>query len=489
MLYPSLEVVQEFLQSYRTVPVFSSQLMDCKTPVGIFSTLKAYSETCFLLESVENSERWGRYSFIGIHPKAQVTIQNGTATFTQNGTSQTERIENPASYLSKIMEQYRSPVFAGFPRFTGGLVGYFGYDMLRYLENTLKAPPEDDLLLPDCVLDLYDEVIAFDHLSSKVFVILNIHRDSDAATQYALCERRAKELFRKIGEESAGTTFVKNGGDPIIHSNTTPEQYADMVNRAKEHILAGDIFQVVLSQRFEIENPPEPFLVYRVLRATNPSPYLYYFQSKAFQIAGASPEMLVNVEDGFITNKPIAGTIRRGKEEAEDKMLEQQLLQDEKERAEHTMLVDLGRNDVGRVSRFGSVQVADFMHVERCSQVMHLVTEVHGTLQNDKTSVDALLSILPAGTLSGAPKIRAMQIIDELEPKKRGVYGGAIGYLGFDGNIDTCIAIRTALFRNGKAYVQAGAGIVADSIPEKEYLETRNKAQAVINAIREANEL
>ena len=489
MLVPSLEVVQEFLGSYQTVPVFFSQLMDCRTPVGIFSALKSSSENCFLLESVENSERWGRYSFIGVNPKAQVTIRNGEALFTRDGDSLTEKIQNPARYLSKIMEGYRSPVIPGFPRFTGGLVGYFGYDILRYLEPTLRHPPEDDLQMPDCVLHLYDEVIAFDHLSSKVFVILNISSQSDAKQQYEACEKRAEELFRAILNGAPDAPASEPGEELRIRSNVTEEQYCAMVERAKQYIRAGDIFQIVPSQRFEIEHPPEPFNVYRALRATNPSPYLYYFQSGDYQIAGASPEMLVNVEDGVVTNKPIAGTSRRGKDEAEDRLLEQELLNDEKERAEHTMLVDLGRNDVGRVCRFGSVRVNDFMHVERCSKVMHLVSEVQGVLRDDRTSLDALLSVLPAGTLSGAPKIRAMQIIDELENKKRGVYGGAIGYLGFDGNIDTCIAIRTALFRNGKAYVQAGAGIVADSVPEKEYQETKNKALAVINAIREAKQL
>ncbi len=489
MLYPSFEVVQEYLNSYQTVPVFFSRLMDCCTPVGIFGTLKKSSENCFLLESVENSERWGRYSFIGIHPKAQIVIQDGKAEFTRNGNVTVEQIQNPAAYLSRIMRENRSPVFPGFPRFTGGLVGYFGYDMLRYLEKTLAYPPQDDLQMPDCVLHLYDEVIAYDHLSSKVYVILSLNRNSDVKEQYVSCEKRAAELFELISEGKSEESAANRVGELQIESNVPEEEYVAMVNKAKEHILAGDIFQVVLSQRFEIQNSPEPFQVYRALRATNPSPYLYYFQSKDYQIAGASPEMLVNVENGVITNKPIAGTSRRGRDEEEDILLERQLLRDEKERAEHTMLVDLGRNDVGRVSRFGSVQVSGFMHVERCSRVMHMVSEVQGVLREDCNSMDALLSVLPAGTLSGAPKIRAMQIIDSLENKKRGVYGGAIGYLGFDGNIDTCIAIRTALFRNGKAYVQAGAGIVADSVPEKEYLETKNKALAVVNAIREANEL
>jgi anthranilate synthase component 1 len=489
MLYPSLETVGELLSNCKTVPVFASLLMDCRTPVGIFSALKDSSENCFLLESVENSDRWGRYSFIGVNPKAEIIIRSGEAVLTKDGSSRTEKIDNPAAYLSKIMEEYRAPNFQGYPRFTGGLVGYFGFDMLRYLEKKLGPPPEDDLNMPDSVLHLYDEVIAFDHLSSRIYVILNISQKEDATEKYAACEKRATELFNLIQKDAPQAQSNKPKTEISISSNVTEQQFAEMVNTAKQYILNGDIFQVVLSRRFEIENPPEPFDVYRMLRATNPSPYLYYFQGRDYQIAGASPEMLVNVTNGVVTNKPIAGTTRRGKDEAEDKKLEQALLSDEKERAEHTMLVDLGRNDVGRVCKFGTVEVSDFMHVERCSKVMHLVSDVHGVLQENKTALDALLSVLPAGTLSGAPKIRAIQIIDELENKKRGVYGGAVGYLGYDGNMDTCITIRTALFCNGKAYVQAGAGIVADSVPENEYAESENKALAVIYAIREAKNL
>jgi anthranilate synthase component 1 len=489
MLYPSLDNVTELLSSCATVPVFASMLMDCRTPVGIFSALKSSSENCFLLESVENSEKWGRYSFIGVNPQAEITIRNGEAVFAQGGNSRTEKIDDPAAYLNSIMEEYRAPNFPDYPRFTGGLVGYFGFDMLRYLEKKLGPPPEDDLHMADCVLHLYDEVIAFDHISSRIYVILNINRKSDAQEQYAKCEKRAEELFGLIQKDTPPTQPNKPKAEISILSNVSEKQFAEMVNTAKQYIFDGDIFQVVLSHRFEIENPPDSFDVYRVLRATNPSPYLYYFQGRNYQIAGASPEMLVKVTNGAVINKPIAGTSRRGKDEAEDKKLEHALLSDEKERAEHTMLVDLGRNDVGRVCKFGTVEVTDFMHVERCSKVMHLVSDVHGILQEDKTALDALLSVLPAGTLSGAPKIRAMQIIDELENKKRGVYGGAVGYLGYDGNMDTCITIRTALFCNGKAYVQAGAGIVADSVPENEYAESENKALAVIHAIREAKNL
>jgi anthranilate synthase component 1 len=490
MLYPSIDTVKILLKTYPNVPVFAMALTDCATPVGIFSLLKGRSENCFLLESVEQSERWGRYSFIGINPKSKVVIQNGKATVTSEGCCRTEKIDNPAEFLNRLLADFRSPHFPGYPRFTGGFAGYFGYDMLRYLEPSLGNPPPDDLEMPDCVLHRYDEMIAFDHLNGKSYVILQINNKSDVKEQYSRCDVRAKELLKIISSEiSAVTPVCKSSVTPTVTVNVTKEEFIARVEKAKEQIRAGEIFQVVPSRRFEIQNPPDAFSVYRILRSTNPSPYLYFFQTPDYQICGASPEMLVRVENGEVTNKPIAGTSPRGCDEADDKKLEQELLSDEKERAEHTMLVDLGRNDVGRVCQYGSVEVRDFMHVERASKVMHLVSEVRGTLQPGKTAVDALFSLLPAGTLSGAPKIRAMQIIDELETVKREVYGGAIGYLSFDGTIDTCIAIRTALFRNGKAYVQAGMGVVADSDPEKEYQESGDKAKAVLNAITEAAKL
>ena len=488
MPYPPIEIAESLLGTYRTVPVFFSKLMDCRTPVGIFAALKEDSQNCFLLESVEQSERWGRYSFLGVNPKEEIAIRDGTATVRSREGIRTAPVTDPAEFLAGYLAEYRSPRFPGYPRFTGGLAGYFGYDILRCLERKLGRPPRDDLGMPDCVLHRYDEVIAFDHLSGKAYVILHVDGGSEVRRQYEACEKRAEELFRRMDGE-APRNRRRAAGEPVIRSNVSKQDFISRIETAKRYIRAGDIFQVVPSRRFEAENPPDAFSVYRMLRATNPSPYLYYFQAPDYQIAGASPEMLVRVEDGTVTNKPIAGTSPRGANEAEDRRLEQELLHDGKERAEHAMLVDLGRNDVGRVCKFGTVQVRDFMHVERASRVMHLVSEVRGELEKNKTAADALFSALPAGTLSGAPKIRAMQIIDELETTKRGVYGGAIGYLGFDGSADTCIAIRTALFRNEKAYVQAGMGIVADSDPEKEYAESADKARAVLDAIRRAAEL
>lgn len=487
MLYPTIDDVQSLLSDYPVVPVFYEALADTFTPIHIFDALRRDEETCFILESVDNRSQWGRYSFIGVRPKMELKIENGEAVkITEAGEKRTP-FTDLAAFLSDVMKDYQSPSFPNKPKMTGGLIGYFGYDTVRYMEPTLKNVPEDDLKLPDCDLFLYDEIVAFDHLSNKTVAILNIHRGEDIKAQYERCEARAKELIEKIQNYQPKQEEKTEKPPMSVRSNFTKEQYMAMVEEAKKYIVAGDIFQIVPSQRFEIENPPEPFEVYRRLRSSNPSPYLYYFQLKDYQIAGASPEMLINVTKGIVTTKPIAGTIPRGLTEEADRQNEQTLLHDPKERAEHTMLVDLGRNDVGKVSKFGTVEVTNFMQVERYSKVMHLVSDVKGILREDKTAVDALLAALPAGTLSGAPKVRAMELIDQFESKKRCLYGGTIGYLGFDGNIDSCIAIRTALFRNGKAYVQAGGGVVADSDPEKEYEETRNKANAVLRAMADAD--
>lgn len=489
-MYPTIEEIKENFDGYRLVPVFYEILSDTVTPIRIYKALSENEENAFILESVDNKEKWGRYSFIGVNPKLEVKITNHMAEVVSKDDTVNEIIDNPVQFLSKIMEEYKTPRLKNKPNLTGGLVGYFGYDTVRYMEKKLVNVPEDDLKMPDCDLFMYDELVAFDHLSNKIIVIINIDMQDDIERQYYDAEERAKNIIAKIENYSPKATEKElPDTDYKVKSNVTKEEYMANVEKAKDYIVNGDIFQVVLSQRFEIDNPPESFDVYRMLRATNPSPYLYFFKNKKYEIAGASPEMLVNVTDRIVTTKPIAGTIGRGVTEEEDKAFERQLNSDPKERAEHTMLVDLGRNDVGKVSKFGSVEVTSFMQTERYSKVMHLVSDVQGTLRDDKNAIDALLAVLPAGTLSGAPKVRAMEIIDEMENKKRGLYGGTVGYLGFDGNIDTCIAIRTVLFRNNKAYVQAGAGIVADSVPEKEFVETQNKALAVINAIREAGTL
>jgi len=489
MIFPNVETVKDLLKNYKTVPVFHELLIDSCTPVQIFRAMKNKSENCFILESVDNSDRWGRYSFIGISPKTEIRIKDGKAEIITNGVTETESVSDPIKLLDRILKEHTAPKFPNRPKLTGGLIGYFAYDCVRYFEKTLSNPPEDDLGMPDANLFLYDEIIAYDHLSNKAVIILNIRHDDNVTEKYRECELRAEELGRIIAEYVPEEKIPHGDGDIEVKSNVTKEEFIDMVNKCREHIVDGDISQVVISQRFEIDNPPDAFDVYRMLRSTNPSPYLYYFDHKDYCIAGASPEMLVNVSDRAVITKPIAGTVPRGKTAEEDEALKKRLITDEKERAEHTMLVDLGRNDVGRVCRFGTVSVTDFMRVEAYSKVTHLVSDVRGELADGKTALDALMSVLPAGTLSGAPKVRAMEIIDELENKRRGLYGGTVGYLAFDGDIDTCIAIRTVLFRNNKAYVQAGAGIVYDSVPENEYEETKNKALAVVNAVKEAAKL
>lgn len=488
MLYPSISEVKKYLEEYDIVPVIYEYLTDSCTPVSIFNSLKNQGENAFILESVDNKNQWGRYSFIGVSPKAEIKIDNGNVEIIRGNEVISEETKNPVEFIKEFMKGYKAPKIPDFPKFTGGLVGYFGYDTIRYVEKKLVNTPDDDIKIPDVNLFFYDEIVAYDHLTSKIIIIFNIEK-TNFEEQYEQCEGKIEKIKSQINTQQPKAVKKISNAKTEVKSNVTKDEFKINILKAKEYIKNGDIFQVVLSQRFEIDSPPDSFDVYRLLRSTNPSPYLYYFDMKDYKIAGASPEMLVNVNNGVISTKPIAGTIGRGKTEEEDNENEKILLSDKKEVAEHTMLVDLGRNDVGKVSKFGSVEVTDFMTIEKYSKVMHIVSSVKGDLQEDKCSMDALMSVLPAGTLSGAPKIRAMEIIDEIENRKRGLYGGTVGYLGFDGNMDTCIAIRTVLFKNDKAYVQAGAGIVADSIPEKEYEETENKAFAVINAIREAGKL
>ncbi len=486
MLFPSLEEVRKLSEKYTAIPVFFIFPADHRTPVSIYTALAEGEENAFLLESVNNGSQWDRYSFIGFHPVQEIRAEGAQMQILRNGVRETVTEQKPFQKLQKILNERVSPKFEDLPYFTGGLIGYFAYDAVRYTEKKLINVPEDDIHMPDIHLFDYDELVAYDHLNSNAIVMINLHKGENLEEQYQKAENRAVEIAAKIDGYHCRGQYRDDEPAIRVGSNVTKEAYISMVNQAKEQIRAGEIFQVVLSQRFEIENPPDSFEVYRRLRATNPSPYLYYFKTKDYEISGASPELLVKVNDGVAATKPIAGTRPRGKSREEDKALEQSLLNDEKEKAEHTMLVDLGRNDLGRVSEYGSVKVTDFMYVERYSKVMHLVSDVKGTLREDCQPMDALQAVLPAGTLSGAPKVRAMEIIDRLENKKRGLYGGTVGYFGYNGDMNTCIAIRTVLFRNGKAYVQAGAGIVADSDPEKEFAETTHKAEAMLNAIREA---
>lgn len=493
MLKTNTEIseITGILNEYEMAPVLFESLSDTQTPIKIYSVLSNGQQNSFILESVDNNEKWGRYSFIGINPKLEISIKDHNAKIiSSDGVTQTYT-DDPAKLINSYIEKYKMPVIKNAPKLLGGFVGYFGYDMVRYVETKLTDIPDDDIGLADCNLFLYNEIIAFDHLTSKIIIVENILKNSPLTPeqQFEALKIRADKIYEKINSEQLTLPSVAKNTEYTVSSNVTEEQFKENVIRAKQHISDGDIFQIVLSQRFEIDNPPDSFSVYRMLRATNPSPYMYYFKTPEYCIAGASPEMLVNVTGSVITTKPIAGTMPRGKTEEEDKEFEKKLLLDKKECAEHIMLVDLGRNDISKISEYSSVSVSDFMHIERYSKVMHIVSEVSGTMRKDKTSLDALFSVLPAGTLSGAPKVRALELIDSIEKTKRCLYGGTVGYLGFDGNIDTCIAIRTVLFKNEKAYIQAGAGIVADSVPENEYNETKNKAYAMINAVIKAVDL
>lgn len=491
MLYPQIDDVKKLFEDYETVPVFYELLMDAFTPIRLFNCLHDVYDDCFILESVDNKDKWGRYSYVGIDPAEEYIIRNKIITVKRKGQpDETVKADDPIKYLTEVAESHRSPRFNSYPKLTGGLMGFFAYDMIRSYEKTLVDPPKDDLNLPDADLHLFEKLVAYDHLSNKAVIIQNINKTDDLEAKYAECEKTAQEITSALSRHTPELKAAKRLDTHIeVTSNITKEQYIENVKKAKEYIREGEIFQVVPSQRFEIADPPESFDVYRMLRSTNPSPYLFYFKHNDYAVAGSSPEMLVSVEHGTAITRPIAGTIKRGMTHDEDISNEQKLLNDPKERAEHTMLVDLGRNDIGKVSEFGSVEVTDFMIVEKYSKVMHLVSNVKGKLREDKTPLDALMAVLPAGTLSGAPKVRAMEIIDELETTKRGLYGGTVGYIAFDGSLDMCIAIRTVLFKNGRAYVQAGGGVVADSDPEAEYEESCNKAMAVINAIKEASKL
>ena len=484
-MYPLLEKVKEVRETgdYDRIPVWEEMFMDMLTPIQAVRILKRVTRHCFLLESAEQSQKWGRYTFIGYDPVLTVTCLDGTVKIKGETSFETDS-ESSKTVIRRLLAENRAPQLKEMPPFSGGLVGYFAYDYIKYSEPVLNLDAEDEESFNDLDLMLFDKVIAFDHYQQKIFLIKNI-RLEDAETEYYKAEMEIDSLKRLL---MAGV-FAEN--QPLkLHSEFKPlfseEEYCRMVERGKEYIREGDIFQVVLSNRLEAEISGSLLDTYRVLRTTNPSPYMFYFSSDDIEIAGASPETLVKLEGNVVHTFPLAGTRRRGKTEAEDQALEQELLADEKERAEHNMLVDLGRNDVGRVSRFGSVEVEKYMCIERFSHVMHIGSVVRGEMSEDKDAMDAVDAILPAGTLSGAPKIRACQIINELEGNKRGIYGGAIGYLDFAGNLDTCIAIRIAFAKNGKVYVRSGAGIVADSVPEKEYQECINKAKAVMEALKMA---
>ncbi len=491
MYYPTLEDFREAAKLGNTVPVYRSILADMETPVSAFYKLMP-DNYAFLLESVEGGENVARYSFLGSQPSVlfqskghQVTIEDLTT-----GETVSEEYEDPLGALEEMMQHYKPVPIEGLPQFHGGAVGYMSYDMVRFVEE-LPDSTEDDLQIPDCFFMIAETILIFDHVNHQIRVVVNAHIDGDMEAAYADAVAKIDALVKKLtavpeirldgdkGDQSAPRKDILS--EP--QSNFTKPAYEDMVRRAKEYIAAGDIIQAVCSQRLSCPVSVDPFEVYRALRVVNPSPYMYYLKFDSFNIVGASPEMMVRVEDGIVQTVPIAGTRPRGATPAEDKVLAQELLTDPKERAEHVMLVDLGRNDLGRVCEYHTVEVTDLMIVERFSHVMHIVSRVTGRLRENMTAFDVLRSCLPAGTLSGAPKVRAMEIIDELESTRRATYGGAVGYFSFSGSADTAITIRTALIKDGTAYVQAGGGIVADSVPENEYYETLNKAWAMFTAI------
>lgn len=490
MFYPDFEGACALAKEYNTIPVTTEFYADMDTPISVFQRLQT-DRFCFLLESADGSKNTrARYSFIGRSPFLTLKAYGRDIHLTDCRGHTVRLTGDPLEELRRQCEKYRSPVLPGIPAFSGGSVGYFAYDVIRLTEH-LPHVPQDDLKVPDLHFLFTDELVVFDHLKQKLVLVVNMHTDLDLRLQY---ERAVKRLIEIQGELSAAPSPLRRGAADYRRpshpkSNLTKEQFCGMVEKAKEYIKNGDIFQVVLSQRFETRFDCSPFSAYRAIRLINPSPYMYYLKFDHYAIAGASPELLVKAEDGTVRTSPIAGTRKRGKTPEEDGALEQSLLADQKENAEHTMLVDLGRNDIGKVSEFGSVQVSRFKYVQRFSHVMHLTSDVSGRLRKGLTPFDALRSVLPAGTLSGAPKIRAMEIIDRLEPTKRCTYGGAIGYIGFNGSLDSCITIRTALFCGGKAYVQAGGGIVADSVPENEYEESVNKSMAMLKAIEKAGDL
>ena len=484
MIQPELNVLKELKEKneYKTAPISMEIFSDIRTPIEVLRILKNVSGHCYLLESVSDHEKWGRYTFLGYDPKLEITCQNGH----MKAGSLSFDTADPGKYIRQVIEEHKSPRFSYLPSFTGGLVGYFSYDYLKYAEPSLNLDAVDTEGFKDVDLMLFDKVIAFDNFRQKIILIVNVSLD-DLETEYNRAVLELKNMAELIKN---GTPAQDKPGRCVTDFKPLfqKEEYCDMVEKAKHHIKEGDIFQIVLSNRLEAEFDGSLLNAYRVLRTLNPSPYMFYFSSSDIEVAGASPETLVKLEDGILHTFPLAGTRPRGKDAAEDAALEKELMADPKELAEHNMLVDLGRNDIGKISKFGTVEVEKYLSIEKYSHVMHIGSTVKGEIRENEDALSAIDAILPAGTLSGAPKIKACQLINDLENNKRGIYGGAIGYLDFTGNLDTCIAIRIAYKKNNKVFVRSGAGIVADSVPENEFQECLNKAAAVIKALKLAEE-
>ena len=488
MHYPAFEQFKRLTHEGNLIPLYREILADTETPVSALMKLRTKPHL-FLLESVEGGEKWGRYTFLGSDPHMIFTVRGADVIIRENGETRTHKHEgDPLGLLKDILYSYRPVPIEGLPRFYGGAVGFLGYDMVRYFER-LPARAPKDLQSDDAIFLMTDTLMIFDNVRHTIKVVscaLTEGRD-DLRTVYDEAIEKIDRMIEILKAPAATRDFPRDATDDTPpQSNMQPEAFKAMVKRAKDYIVAGDVIQVVLSQRFQREHRADPIDLYRALRYINPSPYLFFLKLEDLILIGSSPEVTVRLEEGVAELRPIAGTRRRGESEQEDRQLSDELLQDPKERAEHVMLVDLGRNDLGRIARIGSVQVNQYMVVERYSHVMHLVSHVQAQLADGKDAFDVLKATFPAGTLSGAPKIRAMEIIDELEPSRRGPYGGAVGYFSYTGNMDFCITIRTMVILDGQIYVQAGAGIVADSDPEAEYQETVNKAMGMMQAIEMA---
>jgi anthranilate synthase component 1 len=481
----SEQFAQLTAKGYNRIPITRAVVADLDTPLSAYLKLAARPFS-FLLESVHGGEKWGRYSIIGLPANTVLRVSGPELTVTSgNLITETTQTTDPLSWINKFLSRYHVPQLPDLPPFTGGLVGYFGYDTVRYIEPRLNAVSlEDTLGTPDILLMVCDEILVFDNLKGKLYLI--VHANPEQPNALTNAEQRLEELEVRL-RENIPPQPDKSSQQTVTESdfatNFSKPDYMNAVQRAKEYIVEGDIMQVVLSQRLSIAYSAPPLNIYRALRCLNPSPYLYYLDLKDFYIVGSSPEILVQKRDSIATVRPIAGTRPRGRNETEDQALEKELLADPKERAEHLMLIDLGRNDIGRVAEIGSVQLTENMVIERYSHVMHIVSNVIGQLKPEDKALDVLRATFPAGTLSGAPKIRAMEIIDELEPNKRGIYGGAVGYLTWHGDMDTAIAIRTAVIKDQTLHIQVGAGIVADSIPANEWEETMNKGRAMFKAV------
>ncbi|MFI3213440.1 MAG: anthranilate synthase component I [Eubacteriales bacterium] len=485
MIYPSLEEAKIIVaeSNCKRIPIKVELFADSITPIMALKRLKKISNHVFMFESVEDSKKWGRYTFLGYDPTVEINCQNGEMQV-KSGTTTVIETKNPGEIIRQIIDENRAPRLQEMPPFAGGLVGYFAYEYIKYSEPSLILDAKDEENFKDVDLMLFDKIVAFDNFKQKLILIVNIPiNHMETSYHKGILELQMMKQLLSNGEMIQDEPLqIKSDFRHLFNQ----EEYCEMVEKAKDYIYEGDIFQVVLSNRFEADIAGSLLDTYRMLRTTNPSPYMFYFSSDDVEIAGASPETLVKLDQGELHTFPLAGTKPRGKTEEEDLALERELLGDEKECAEHNMLVDLGRNDIGKISKIGSVKVEKYMAIERFSHVMHIGSTVKGEILETKDALDGVDAILPAGTLSGAPKIRACEIINELENNKRGIYGGAIGYIDFSGNLDTCIAIRLAFAKNGKVFVRSGAGIVADSNPESEYMECINKAKAVMEALKKS---